>query len=212
MFCSNCGTAAAGNFCSGCGASLAPTGDWRQEVRYEVLLRFAEVRDLIANHAAQTRPGLSGEQFVELCDKVLSPLTGVPLSVVTTLALPLYERLGIRTGKTRTEFLQRPPGETIVAALCSLGRLGQKIKAVQQAADGCGLRAELPSDLRTMTGGELRITLRRQDHGVVVEAATHIPGQLYDWGKSTQTLTQLFDDLRQLPYVEATLVPTPRVA
>lgn len=210
MYCSNCGAAATGNFCSQCGASLAapaPVGDWRQEVRYEALLRFAEVRDLIAAHAAQAKRGISGEQFVELCDKVLSPLTGVPLNVVTTIALPIYEHLGIRTGKKRAEFLKRPPGEVIVAALCSLGRMGQKVKAVQQATDCCGLHAELPSDLRSMTGGELRITLRRQEHGTVVEAATHIPGQLYDWGKSNQALTQLFDDLLHLPYVEATIVP-----
>lgn len=201
MYCSNCGQLAEGNFCSCCGAKLAaaPTcADWRQEVRYDVLIRLPHVRDLVARHIAQARPGLTGEQFIELCDKVLSPLTVVPLGTLTSLALPLYERLGVRTGKSRSETLSRPIGETVVAALCSLGRYGQKIKQVEQSADGCLLTAEIRSDVRTMTGGELRLTLRRQESGTLVEAVTNIPGQLFDWGKSVQVLAQLFDDLQRL--------------
>ncbi len=217
MYCSNCGLQASGNFCSGCGAKLGPAGKevamqnssprpWREEIDYETLLQTPEVRNLVARHAAQARSGLTGEQFVELCDKAFSPLIGVPLSVVTGLALPLYDRLGIRTTKSRMEVVSRPPGEMLVAALCSLAWHGQKIKYVQQAEKGCTLTAELPSDLRSMTGGELRIVLLRQETSVRVEAATKIPGQLYDWGKSTQVLAQLFDDLANLPYVEADLV------
>jgi hypothetical protein len=208
MYCSNCGHLAEGNYCSGCGAKLAvvPTcANWRQEVRYDVLLRLPHIRDLVGRHVAQARPGLTGEQFIELCDKLLSPLTVVPIGAVTGLALPLYERLGIRTGKSRAEVLCRPIGEAIVAALCSLARQGQKVKSVEQSDDGCLLVAEIRSDVRTMTGGELRIVLRRQEQETLVEAATNIAGQLFDWGKSVQVLAQLFEDVRRFPDAEPVL-------
>jgi hypothetical protein len=64
MYCSQCGAKASGEFCSRCGARLtAPLAepivpqDWLDECRYQVLLHFLEVRDLIARHAAQALRG-----------------------------------------------------------------------------------------------------------------------------------------------------------
>jgi hypothetical protein len=94
--------------------------------------------------------------------------------------------------------IPRPAGLTLVAGLASLARYGRELKRVTQHDDGCTVVAALPSDLRTMTGGELSFTVLRQPHETLVEARTHIPGQLYDWGKSTETLRQLFDDLSGL--------------
>ena len=58
MYCSHCGVKASGNFCSGCGSRLASpveepivpvvVQDWTGELRYDALLQFPEVRDLIA--------------------------------------------------------------------------------------------------------------------------------------------------------------------
>jgi hypothetical protein len=220
MYCSNCGTQATGNFCHACGARLVGAAaataapqpvddgrpkppqrivrhDWEHEIRYDVLLHFTEVRDLIAQHAAQCRKAMTGEQFLSLCDTAFKPLTGVSLSTVVSIAAPIYSRLGIRTGKAHAEVVARPAGKALVAAICSLARHGRKLKEVHQAQDGCVLEATLPSDLWSL-GGELVVSVRRHGPGTLVEGTTKIPGQLYDWGKSKQCLQQLFDDVKML--------------
>lgn len=213
MFCSHCGTAligiaANGNFCAHCGAKLtapmiaAPLvetlpDDWSGEHRYEILLRYPEVRAQIERAAAESRTWLTGEQFLKLAEKAFEPLMGVSLDTVTAIALPISRRLGIQTGKSRVEVLPALLGQTIVAALCSLARHGRKLTKVHQAEDGCVLEAVLPPDLRTLTG-ELLVTLRRNGNHTQVEAATKIPGQLYDWGKSKQCLNQLFSELGEV--------------
>jgi hypothetical protein len=204
MYCSNCGQKAAGNFCSGCGARLTPGSgapippqDWKEEIRYQVLLQFPEVRDLIARHAAQGRKGMSGEQFLELCDKALDPVLGFSVTKVASIVAPVYARLGVRTGKKRTEVLPTPGGKALVAAVCSLARFGRPLKQVHQGEDGCVLEAGLPPDVWAWEG-ELVISIHRARTGTQVEAATQIPGQLFDWGKSKRCLNQLFEDLTSL--------------
>jgi hypothetical protein len=173
---------------------------WHNEIRYRVLLHFPEVRDVLAHHAALARPGVSGEQFIELCDKAFEPMVGVSFKTVAAIAMPLNARLGIRTGKSRTELIPRPAGMTLVAGLASLARYGRELKRVTQLENGCRVVAAIPSDMRTMTGGELSFTVLQQPQGTLVEASTNIPGQLYDWGKSTETLRQLFENLESLQF------------
>jgi hypothetical protein len=209
MFCSECGKPAQGKFCWSCGAPLAPSApenelqkatdlidvDWAQFTSYEALLRVPEVRDRIAGHAAMCKTKFSGEQFLECCDKVLTPLTGgVPLRLIASIAQPLSEKLGLKTGKTRVERLAEPPGKVLVAILCSLARNGQKLGQIVQAADGCTLHAAMPSDVWSLKG-ELVIVVRAEGSTTLVEAGLTIPGQVYDWGKSQRALRQLFGDL-----------------
>jgi hypothetical protein len=221
MFCSNCGAKAAGNFCAACGARLAPTQavvpaaeavpqttDWHQEIRYNVLLHFPEVRDLIAHHAGLVRKGMTGEQFMELCDKLFKPITHGSLSTVVSIATPLTSRMGIRTGKQRTEVLPIPTGKAIVAALCSLARHGWEMQKVHQGEDGCVLEATLPSDLWSLAGG-LVLSIHQSGTGSRVEAEAKIPGQLYDWGKCQKCLNELFADL---PILADQKVPVVRKA
>jgi hypothetical protein len=213
MFCSHCGneligTAATGNFCTHCGTKLAAApatlpitealaADWSSEHRYETLLRYPEVRAQIERAAAECRTWLTGEQCLKLTEKAFEPLMGVSLGTVNAIALPIARRLNFQTGKSRSELCAAPLGQTIVAALCSLARHGRKLTKVHQAEDGCVLEAELPPDLRASTTGELLITIRRSGNHTQVEAATKIPGQLYDWGKSKGCLNQLFSELVQ---------------
>jgi hypothetical protein len=182
---------------------------WHDEIRYRVLLHFPQVRDVLAHYAALARPGVSGEQFIELCDKAFEPMVGVSFKTIAAIAMPLNERLGIKTGKSRTEVIPRPAGLTLVAGLASLARYGRELKRVTQLDDGCTVVAAIPSDLRTMTGGEMSFTVLRQPQAALVEASTHIPGQLYDWGKSTETLRQLFDDLGTLQFDPLTTIGSP---
>jgi hypothetical protein len=203
MFCSECGNPAQSKFCSECGTPLKvcvterkeaslEKPDWETEVRYEAILKYPGVRESIEHHAQQAPKRLTGEQFLKLADKLLP--TGVPLETVASVVQPLYARLGIKTGKERTQSIPVPVARVIVRTLCSLARNGQRIRHVTQATDGCLLEAVLPSDLFALEGG-LLVTVRRTGLQAEVSAATHIAGQLYDWGKSKRCLNQLFTDM-----------------
>lgn len=198
MYCSNCGAAAQGNFCSKCGAPLTsaeppPPADWSSEVRYDVLLRIPEVRSQIERAAAAKRYRLSAEKFMELADKVLS----VPVSMkfVSGVGLELAKTIGVKTEKTRAEVLPMPPGKAIVATLCVLAQEGQEIRNVQQSPDGCLIEATIPSD--TLSGeGTAYLKVEGQGNQTRVEAATKIH-QYYDWGKSVRYLDRVFQALNR---------------
>lgn len=210
MYCSHCGAEAAGNFCASCGQALSASvavnqqpnepipADWSEIFDCDRLLRIPQVRDLIAAHAARSAAKMSAEQFLGVCDKLLSPLTaGVPLSPLAKVGQSMYANMGIKTGKARQGFLPTPIGHVIVRTLCSFAERGQQLISAKPAADGCLLEATLPSDLWSFEG-KLLATISRQNQGTHVEAVTDIRGQLFDWGKSTRCLETLFSDLHDL--------------
>lgn len=205
MFCSHCGAAAANKFCSECGKPLQQlattelSADWRSEVRYQVLLHFQEVRDLIAQAATQAKKaGMTGEEWLELFDKAYVPLVGVSLKTVSSIIVPIYSRMGLQTSKQRTELLAQPAGQVIVNTLCTLARSGRPLKEVHQASDGCVIEATIASDIWSFAG-QLLVSIHQQDRGTKVEATAKIPGQLYDWGKSEYCLQALFAELQIVP-------------
>src|SRR5262245_50272523 len=120
MFCSECGAEANGKFCWSCGKPLRQQGssdvpilpvDWTNVTDYQTLIQVPTVRERISRHAALAKKRLSGEQFLEICDKLVSPLAGgVSLTAIAALTQPLTERLGIKTGKSRTEQFREPRG------------------------------------------------------------------------------------------------------
>jgi hypothetical protein len=197
LYCSHCGApSAGGNFCVRCGTRHnALAADWSDEVRYGTLVTVPQVRDQIARSAVGATARMTGEEFLGLCDMAFRPMTGVSLKMVATIAAPIYARLGVRTGKTRAEVVARPVGQVIVAALCSLARRGRPLKEVHQGEAGCLLEAVLPSDVWSFEG-RLVISIERLDGGTRVEAVTTVPGQLFDWGKSTRCLDEVFTDVR----------------
>ncbi len=202
MYCSRCGTSAQGSFCSNCGAATQGNHGSVQnapqfsvdEVRYDLLLQSPDVRQTIADCAEQAKRPMSGEQFLELCDIAFSPVTGVSLSKIASVVQPLYAKLGIGTGKTRAVLVSAPAGPVLVGVLCSLALHGHIVRQSQQAADGCLLKAVIPSDVWSFAG-DLFVTVQRHQEGTLVEAATNIKGQLFDWGKSKRCLDSLFADL-----------------
>jgi len=207
MYCHECGTQAQGKFCANCGtplaaATVAPaalSGFWMASVNYEQIVRVPEVRALLARAAEQSVKRLSGEEFLRLCDKAFSSLYGgVPLAKVATIAQPIYVAMGVKTGKEQKCVLDHPPGSVIVALLCSLAKRGRPLRQVRQAADGCLLEAELPSDVWSFAG-DLFVEVRAEETRTVVEARTVVKGQLYDWGKSKRCLDELLGDLQSLP-------------
>ena len=153
-----------------------------------------EVRDLIARNAVQAKRRMSGEQFLEVCDKALAPIPGVPLAKLAQFTQPFYAKLGVKTGKARSELVASAVGTTIVTLLCAMAKLGYELQRVHQLSDGCILEATLPSDLFSFAG-TLVITVRRRTDGTHVEAETNVPGQAFDWGKSARALNALFGEV-----------------
>lgn len=203
MFCSSCGAEARGNFCSECGESLvrgestaqAEVKDWSHEIEYAKLIRIPEVRDKIGRHTAMAPKRLSGEEFLALCDKVVS--LGVPLESIGLVGQALWARVGVETGKEHAEAFSIPPGAAIVAALCALARRGQNLQQVRQFTDGCLLEAKLPSDIWSFEG-RILVNIRRSERLTRVEGATAIEGQFFDWGKSKRCLQTLFSDIKDI--------------
>ena len=213
MFCSECGAEAAGKFCWSCGKPLVcgketaavieltpnkPAVNWQELVDVQQLLAVPDVRERIAQYAARAKKKFSGEDFIECCDKYLSPVTGgVPFSLIAKVTQPISEKLGLKTGKERSERVAGRPGEVIVALLCWLAENGHQLREMKQIANGCTLVSAVPSDIWSLKG-DLSLTVRVEGTSAVVEAALTIPGQVYDWGKSNRILDRLFGDLKQM--------------
>jgi hypothetical protein len=201
MYCTNCGMKLSGNFCAGCGTravppdeirDVIPMEDWRLEVRYAVLLHFPEVRDRLAA-VQQCAKKMTGEDWLELYDKAFQ--SKIPMKTVAALAAPIYAKLGIKTGKSRTEVFAEPPGQVMVDVLCALTRNGLPLSKVHQGQSGCVFEAKLPSDFWGFEG-QVVVSVESVGTQTKVDAATTIPGQLFDWGKSARCLEKLFSDLR----------------
>jgi hypothetical protein len=212
MFCSECGVKASGKFCWSCGKLLvqgsppadtvvaevpdAPLCDWTELTDCQSLIAVPEVRERIARHAAKAKKKFSGEDFLEACDKVLAPLSGgLPFTLIAKFAQPIAEKLGLKTGKGRSERMVERPGVAIVAILCSLAQNGQQIREATSATDGCTITASIPSDIWSLKGD---LVVRVEGNITVVEAGLTIPGQLYDWGKCNRALDRLFDEINTL--------------
>ena len=205
MFCSECGKESAGKFCWNCGAPLhgggasqastaattqaAPAVDWQYEVNYETLIHTPEVRDILAKQRPASAH-MTGQSFAESFGKILK----YPVPVVPAIELmqDVYGRLGVHTGKTRSERYRKPVGRVIVSVLCALASGGNKVQDVRQASDGCVLVCEIPSDMFSLAG-QLVVRIQREADGASVHADARIEGQLYDWGKSSRCLNHLFE-------------------
>jgi hypothetical protein len=219
MFCSECGVEATGKFCWSCGKALAqgvklsavihqdvipqrdvnvPATNWADMTDCQALLAVPAVRERIATYAAKAKKRFSGEEFLEVCDKVFAPVSGgVPLTLIAKIAQPLAERLGFKSVKTRTERMIERPGIVIVAILCSLAENNQQVREATKELNGCTITAALPSDIWSLKA-DLVVSVRTESQFTVVDACVTIPGQKYDWGKCNRVLDHLFDDLLQL--------------
>lgn len=207
MYCSQCGAMANGKFCHQCGSPLQDSGaalmlsdddfvdeviDWEQEVRYDRIIKVDAIRIAIARHVATAPKGLSGEALLALYDKIVS--SPVSLESLAAVVQPMYDSWGIHTGKKRSELLPAPIGRSIARTLCSFAKHAQTFESTEHHDAGCILISDIPSSVCSFKG-KLIVSLLRRDQHTQVSAETHIPGQMYDWGKSQRCLEQLFNDL-----------------
>jgi hypothetical protein len=197
MYCGECGARGEGKFCTQCGAKLVAGGggppaviDWDNEVRYETILAFPGVRDTIAAAAKNAKKRVSGEQFLAVAEAI----TPVPLEKLAGILQPVYSSMGVNTGKLATTRVDAPVARVVVRAMCALAEEGEPVVGVVQHDDGCEIEATLPSDFWALAG-TLTVAVRREGPHARVEAATKIPGQLYDWGKSAKRLARLAEQL-----------------
>ncbi len=201
MYCSKCGSEASGNFCWSCGTALQQgsatpfVGDWSELVDYATLVQIPEVRQRISLSASRAKPSMTGEEFMERCDKVLAPLMGgVSTAGLARICQPLYAKLGLASTKTREQHTGEPVGRVIVNVLCSMAEHDQKITQAIQMPDGCVLEASIPSDIYSFAG-DLSVHVKRLDQMTSVTAIATIKGQKFDWGKTGRCVDQLFSDL-----------------
>jgi hypothetical protein len=219
MFCSECGAAADGKFCWKCGTPLhgggvatavattevaspapaptpPPTLDWSAEIRYDVVVAQPLVRDLIARSAGLAKKPVGAEALFKIFDKLA--MTPVPTEALNKIVAPFWANMGVKSQvKTMAETIARPCGHVIAAALCSLARQSLTLSNVDQAADGCTLHAEQPSDFRS-SQGEIKVTIVKQGGSTRVEAGAWSKGQFIDYGKSAEFVKHLFEDIRTL--------------
>jgi hypothetical protein len=221
MYCSDCGQPASGKFCAHCGHKLPPAeprepvkrddtplqivdgtpvldadsliddeDQWAHEVNYKTLVRHPDVRDLLVMAGNRAHAGVTGEEFLKKFDSAIPGL-----SIATAIVQPLYSNWGVKTGKSVAQRFERPVGKTIVSILCALAEGSSKIRDVHQLQNGCRIEASIPSDIWSFEG-VLYIHVERQGTGTLVEAATKIPGQWFDFGKSQRVLDQLLTNIR----------------
>jgi hypothetical protein len=79
----------------------------------------------------------------------------------------------------------------LLAVLAFLAASAMPIVDVADTNANSLIQAVLPSNLLTMKG-RIIVTLRADGRRVQLEAATKIPGQMYDWGRSNRILANLF--------------------
>lgn len=170
-------------------------GDWVLSIDYETVLHAAVPRERIAMATRRVKAGIGGEDLLKLFDKV-SPY-GIPLAKINNAVLPLYEKLGIKTGQQVSMSFIAPAGHVMLAVLCTLAERGLGISDVQQASSHCTLVAEVPLGFIT-NRGRLIISLQSQPAGQIdLAIATEILGQMWDWGRSKRLSDELVTAIKR---------------
>jgi hypothetical protein len=177
---------------------LATNANWRTTIDYERLIAESEVRNLVARYSAQHTGGVSAEAILKLHDQFAPMLGGIKIESLANVVVPLFRQWGIGTGKSRKESIEAPAGHVLAGAICSLAYRGRKLQAVNQAQDGVMLVATLPSDAWSWEG-TIAVGITNWHSCTDVEVTTKIGGQMFDWGKSTRCVEQVFADIRRFP-------------
>lgn len=173
--------------------------DWADDHRFEVITSVPVVRDAVSACAAHARVPLSVEEFLQRAAVVFPALGRALDRGAAARGRQFALKRGWRTGRSREAETSAPVGRVIASVLCSMALHGQVVHSVEQGADGCTLIAEIPADRKTF-GGVLHVRIARgAARGSVLQAQAEIPGQLYDWGKSKQTIADLFAGVLALP-------------
>lgn len=205
-YCQKCKEKLAGKYCSNCGtkADNEPSSNeikhlrnWQDEKDIGLIISNPEIQEFIKSYTDRTKKPISAEEFLKRFDFLFSPLTGLSLKTLMDITVPIYKKIGIKTGKSKSALLNYPIQVVLVKLLCSLIKNNYPLKEVQEAKNGIVLIAEIPSCMKTF-GGEIIILLDNQIPNTKVSVDARIKGQLYDWGKSKSIIKTLISDIEEI--------------
>jgi hypothetical protein len=96
--------------------------------------------------------------------------------------------LGLKSRKRLERRFLAPYVPTVLAVVLAVHHENLKLTALSDTAPGSAVEAELPNDVYSLGGTFTCEILDEGAEHTLVRAATHIKGQLYDWGKGRRTL------------------------
>ncbi|QCX00388.1 hypothetical protein FGM00_09785 [Aggregatimonas sangjinii] len=204
-YCPECNETIAGNYCPECGTKSitknendSPAADsWREEKDFRKLVKNPEVQAYLIRFSGKSERALSAKEFLKRIDQVFAPTTGISLEKLMDVMVPVYKKIGIKTGKSRTDTFDYTIQEVLLKVLCSLVKRNLSLQSVHEANNGVVLVAEIPSSMKTF-GGELVVSLEEGPEKTKVTAAAQIKGQLFDWGESKSKVKAVFSDIEEI--------------
>ncbi len=208
MYCQNCGAPVTGKFCSACGAKvIAPESAEKNlenvvvpESKYEALIKRDDVRNIISKYALQSPHKLTAQDYLKIIDLAYKPIPGISFSSLSETMLPMFEKLGIKTGKSFQQVININTDEVIIKVLCSLAKNGFHLNSVEQANNGIIMHATLPSNFFTWEG-DMLLVVEEQNANTKLLIDVKIKGQYYDWGRSKKIITKITDDLAAIKII-----------
>mgnify|MGYP000684047336 FL=1 len=205
LFCPKCEIKIEGNFCSECGTEGAslnvkkrpPATNWREENDLGKIIKNPDVQVFIKRFSNESQRSISAEEFLKKMDTLFLPSTGVSLKKLTDVVVPIYTKLGIKTGKSKTEHFEYSIQEVLLKLLCSLVKHKYPLHEVQEVHNGILLIAGIPSSMKTF-GGDIIISIEKLAAKTSVRVDAKIKGQLFDWGESKSVIKNLFADIDEI--------------
>jgi len=226
VFCTNCGTQAASDhsFCSACGSKLesnspvstdnkhnneqrvvdrhAGVKDWRMLTSSKEIFTHSQVVERIKRISGLSATGMPESEIlaqIKLFDS--KEASTFAMGALTDVVLPFYSNLGIKKESEVISNFAISYQEALVAVLCSLASRSQPLRDLRDASDGFVVDAQLPTSIWAMKG-DFIISLENVNGGTKVCANINIPGQMFDWGKSKRTISDLFADVNRYSQFE----------
>ncbi len=204
IYCPECKEKIEGNYCSECGTKGLDKSkidglvikSWWEEKDLKLVVENPAVQDIIKHYIAQSKKSISADVFLKRIDLLLSPLAGVSVQKIADVSLPIYKKLGVKTGKSKTVVYTDVIQKVVVKVLCSLAKNNYPLLEAKEALNGMILIAEIPSDMKTF-GGEVIISLQENEAEVEVRIDAKIKGQLFDWGKSKSVIKNIHRDIEE---------------
>lgn len=227
MFCTNCGTQATNDhsFCANCGSKLERSEansekfvsnkneqseidsqggvkDWRMLTSAGEIFTHSEVVERIKRISGLSATGMPESKILEQIRIFDSKgASKIAMGALTEVVLPFYSNLGINKESEVTTDFAISYQEVLVAVLCSLASRSQPLRDLRDASDGFVVDAQLPASIWSWKG-DFFITLEKIKGGTRVCATINVPGQMFDWGKSNRTITDLFADVNRYSQFE----------
>lgn len=203
MYCANCGKPITGNFCANCGAPAnaakpqLSTLHWQEERTIPELLANPEVATLIKHYAAKATLHFDANDILKIADSIMKP-GGVSMKLIADISVPIFEKMGINTGKASIQTLPFGLHETIVRCMCCIAKEGLPVTKIELAKNGLIVMVTMPSDLWSWAG-EMVVSMEALGEETQMNINTKIKGQLFDWGKSKRRIELLLSDIQSIP-------------